>query len=144
MRRHALALVPLLALAACGPSEDATPIRPEPPADAPVATTPAPATDFSRPINALGTEPFWALKIRAEGLAFSEPDRADRNEQNPGARIDGEKATWAGERIEAVVTAGVCRDGMSDRAYPFVAVVKVEGRTLNGCATYADAESAAP
>ena len=144
--RHAvfLVLAPLALLAACGPANDSTPTAPEAPADAPNAVAAAPpATDFARPINALGTEPFWALKIRPEGLSFSEPQQPDRNEKNPGPKVEGDKATWGGERIEATLTSGVCRDGMSDRSYPFVAVVKIGGKTLNGCAAYAD-EAAAP
>jgi uncharacterized membrane protein len=144
MRAKALALIlPLALLAACGRSEDATQAQPEPPADAPVATTPAPTTDFARPINALGTEPFWSLKIRADGLSFSEPGQADRNEKNPGATIEGDKASWAGERIQATLQAGVCQDGMSDRTYPFTAAVNYGGKTLKGCAAYADEEAAA-
>jgi uncharacterized membrane protein len=142
MRHAVLALIaPLAVLAACSKSEDATPTAPEPPADAPAAA-PAPATDFARPINALGTEPFWALKIRPEGLSFSEPGQADRNEKNPGPKVEGDHAVWSGERIEATLTSGVCRDGMSDRAYPLVAVVKTGGKTLNGCAAYADEAAA--
>jgi uncharacterized membrane protein len=142
--RHAalIALLLLAVLAACGPANDSTEGAPTPPADAP-ATAPAPATDFARPINALGTEPFWALKIRPEGLSFSEPGQSDRNEKNPGPKLEGDKATWSGERVQATLTSGVCQDGMSDRSYPFVAVVKTGGKTLNGCAAYAD-EAAAP
>ncbi len=142
MRHAALALIlPLALLAACGPSSDSTPSAPEPPADAPApapAAAPAPATDFSRPINALGTEPFWALKIRPEGLNFSEPQKPDLNAKNPGPEVAGEQGVWSGQGIEAALTAGVCQDGMSDRSYPFKAVVKVGGKTLSGCATYAD------
>jgi uncharacterized membrane protein len=141
MRHAVLALSPPLVLfAACGPSNDATPAAPEPPADAPAV---APGTDFARPLNALGTEPFWGLKIRPEGLSFSEPGKAVREEKNPGAKVEGDRASWNGEGIEATLTAGVCRDGMSDRVFPFVAMVKVGGRTLNGCAAYAD-EAAGP
>jgi len=136
MRHAVLALIaPLALLAACGPSNDSTPSAPEPPADAPPL---APVADFARPINALGTEPFWALKIRPEGLSFSEPEQPDRNERNPGLTLEGDKAVWTGERIEATLTAGVCQDGMSDRSYPFVAIVKARGRMFNGCAAYAD------
>lgn len=142
MRHTALVLIAAAALlSACGKSEDATPSALEPPADAPApapVVTPAPATDVSRPINALGTEPFWALKIRPEGLNFSEPQKPEMNVKNPGPKITGETAVWSGQGVEATLTAGVCQDGMSDRSYPFKAVVKVGGKTLNGCATYAD------
>jgi uncharacterized membrane protein len=36
-------------------------------ADAPVAA------GFSGDLNALGTEPFWAVTIRGDGLTFSRP-----------------------------------------------------------------------
>jgi uncharacterized membrane protein len=140
----AAVLVPCALLAACGKSEDATTPAPEPPADAPAnVTAPAPATDFTRPINALGNEPFWALKIRPEGLTFSEAGKSDRTEANPGPKAAGTRASWTGATVEAVLTAAVCQDGMSDRVYPFTAEVKTGGKTLKGCATYAD-EAPAP
>jgi uncharacterized membrane protein len=136
---------PLLAaiflLAACGQAEQqaAAPPTPAPPAASPQAD----AVDFSREVNLLGNEPFWAVKIRKGGLTFSAPDRADLTAPNPGPAITGSQAVWTadaqGTPVKATLTAQVCQDGMSGLFYPFKAMVELEGRTLEGCAAYADA-----
>jgi uncharacterized membrane protein len=139
------ATVPLLALAAlalaaCGKSQDATPTAPEPPADAPAAA----AVDFSRPLNALGEEPFWALKIRPEGLTFSAAGAKDVAARNDGPKVEADQATWSaagddGAPLMATLKAQVCQDPMSGLSYPFTANVNAGGRALTGCAAYADA-----
>lgn len=139
MRAASLALAAALLLAACGPSQDSTPAAPAPPASAP-----APKVDFSRPLNALGNEPFWALKIRPEGLVFSAPDSPDIAAANPGPAVQADRATWSatggdGAPLSVVLTAVVCEDGMSGVNYPFTAAVSAGGRALTGCAAYADA-----
>lgn len=132
----------LLLLAACGQGEQQAAA---PPAPAPVAAPapPADATDFSREVNLLGTEPFWAVKIRKDTLTFSAPDRADLEAPNPGPTVTGAQAVWTadaqGAPLKATLTAAVCQDGMSGLYYPFRAVVEIEGMTLEGCAAYADA-----
>ena len=126
------------ALAACGKSEDATPASPPPPADAPTAT----AADFSRPLNALGNDPFW--KIRPEGLTFSTTGAKDAVAHNDGPKVEGGQGTWtgsdaAGQPLTATLVSSVCQDPMSGLSYPFTASVVSGGRTLKGCAAYADA-----
>ena len=133
------ALAALLLLAACGQSQDTTPSQPPPPADAPAATV-----DFSRPLNALGNEPFWALKIRPEGLVFSAPDAKDILARNDGPKVEADRASWSGlgddgATLAVVLKAGACQDGMSGLNYPFTATVQAGGRALTGCAAYADA-----
>jgi len=131
-------LAALLALCACGRSQDSTPAQPPPPADA------APATDFSRPLNALGNEPFWAVKIRPEGIVFSAPDMADVTAPNQGPAAEPDRAVWTGAgsdgaTLAVTLTAKVCQDTMSGANYPFTASVQAAGRTWTGCAAYADA-----
>lgn len=131
-----------LIVAACGRT-DGSETAPVAPAQAPAAVPPASVTDFARPINALGNEPFWALKIRPEGLTFSAPDREDLEAPNAGPTIAGVQADWIadakGQPIKATLRAQVCQDGMSGFSYPFTATVEVDGKTLTGCAAYADA-----
>lgn len=140
MRAEALALgAALLLLAGCGKSSDSTP-APTPPADAP----PAPTTDFSRPLNGLGNEPFWAVKIRPEGLTFSAAGAKDITAPNDGPKVEADQATWSangsdGMPIAVMLKAMVCQDGASGVSYPFTATVNAGGRLLNGCAAYADA-----
>lgn len=131
---HILAL-----LAACSRSGDSNP-APEPPADAPAA----PTADFSRPLNALGTEPFWSLKIRPEGLTFSAPEAKAVTAKNDGPKVEADQAAWSaagsdGAPLSVVLKAAVCQDGMSGLSYPFTATVNAGGRALTGCAAYADA-----
>jgi uncharacterized membrane protein len=133
-------LIAAATLAACGKSQDSTPAAPPPPADAPPPT----AADFSRPLNALGDEPFWALKIRAEGLTFSTTAEKDVAVPNGGPKAAADQAVWSatdpdGKPLTATLRATVCQDPMTGLSYPFTATVVVGGRTLHGCAAYADA-----
>jgi uncharacterized membrane protein len=154
-----MALAAVGLLAACGKSQDgATGAAPPPadaPADAPISSPglpPPPASVAStaealnpgRAIDAVGTEPFWALQIRPETLNFSTPDKPMRRAKNTGLSIEPGKVAWmttlpGGGAIKATVTVKTCSDGMSDRRYPFTVLVEAEGKTLNGCAAYADA-----
>jgi uncharacterized membrane protein len=137
-----LLIAALVALAACGQSDDASHDALQPPADAPApppAPSPTTATDFSRPLNLLGNEPFWALKIRPDGLTFSAPDQADVAVANPRPAVSGTTAVWSAGALTATLKAEVCQDGMSGLNYPFKAVVEMGGKTLTGCAAYADA-----
>ncbi|OYX31177.1 MAG: hypothetical protein B7Y99_10725 [Caulobacterales bacterium 32-69-10] len=144
MRAAALLLgTVLVLLAACNRSGDSNP-APEPPADAPAEAAVRPTVDFSRPLNALGNEPFWALKIRPEGLSFSAPDAKDITARNEGPKVDTDQATWSaagsdGAPLSVVLKAAVCEDGMSGLNYPFTATLSAGGKALSGCAAYADA-----
>lgn len=133
----------LVALAACGKGSDSNP-APEAPADAPAASPAQPAVDFSRPINALGAEPFWSIKVRPEGLTFSAPSVKDVTARNDGPKVEADHATWTGAGsdgapLQLVLKAAVCQDGTSGRSYPFTATVSAGGKALTGCAVYADA-----
>lgn len=136
-----LLIAALFVLAACGQSNDAAQGELQPPADAPPVLPPSPttATDFSRPLNLLGNEPFWAVKIRPEGLTFSAPDQADVTVPNPRPAVSGLQGVWTAAGLTARLKAQVCQDGMSGLNYPFIATVETGGRTLTGCAAYADA-----
>jgi uncharacterized membrane protein len=121
-------------LAACdaplGSNEDAPP-----PADAPMTVGP----DYGGDFDAVGTEPFWALKIRAASMTLARPDQADVATANPGVRADGDQGVWDGtageQRLVLRLTPGDCSDGMSDRRYGYSAEVWIDGETLRGCAS---------
>ena len=141
MNRVALfgVLPALLGLGACQP-QDPNGAPAAPPADAPVvAPAVAPASDFSRPITALGTEPFWAVRIDGARLTLSRPDQPAVEATAPGAAISSGQAAWAartpeGQTLSVILKAGDCSDGMSDRRYPMTAEAVVAGETLRGCA----------
>jgi uncharacterized membrane protein len=133
MRTAALIAVALL-ITACGPSPMGSSEDAPPPADAPAPVGP----DYSGDFDAVGTEPFWTLKVRAGGLTLSRPDHADVTIANPGPRADGDQGVFdasAGEqRLVLRLTPGDCTDGMSGRHYGYLAEVWVDGETLKGCA----------
>jgi uncharacterized membrane protein len=111
-------------------------------ADAPVAA------GFSGDLNALGTEPFWAVTIRGDGLTFSRPGEDDVRNANPGAVIAKEAATWTiaggSAPFKLTLTKEACSDGMSDRHYAFKAVLAFQDKTLYGCADTPAAIAAQP
>lgn len=146
-----------LAFAACSPkpASDMPAGGATPPADAPAATpaeasVPAPAAapasgpDFTKPINAVGTEPFWAVDIRGDSLKLAGPDRKDLLVTGGGPTVTGDTAVWQGKAADGTplkVTLNVeaCSDGMSDLAYPYRARVETTAEMLNGCAAPVDA-----
>lgn len=139
MRIAALPSLPVtvlavLVLAACSPSPESSEA---PPIDVSPATLAG--VDLSRPIRALGNEPFWAVEITPEGLVYSGVDRPEQRADNPGPLLQGttaryEATTGTGKPLSVALIATTCSDGMSDRTYPLTAVVKVDGETLTGCA----------
>ncbi|WP_431320025.1 COG3650 family protein [Rhizobium sp. YTU87027] len=127
-------------LTACGQSSaDATTAKGSPT---------APAGDFAGDLNALGTEPFWAIKIRTDGLTFSRPGTEDVKIANPGPVIDKDRATWAiadgPTPFKLTLTKGDCSDGMSDRHYTLNAVLVFADKTMYGCADAPAAIAAQP
>ncbi len=133
MRAFAFAAL-ILTLAAC---TDPAPTEPAP------APAPAPAVlggvDLNEPLRALGTEPFWAVEITPQDLAYSAVDAADVRAPNPGPTIQGTTAVYAsatpdGAALVVTLIATECSDGMSDRVYPLTAKVELGPQTLNGCA----------
>ena len=129
---RALTLVALLALAACSPKPKEAPPAPAPPATA--------RGDFSQPMDARGTEPFWNLTVRGTTLTLTRPSQPTLAAVAPGAVITPNESTWTaklpdGREIKATFYASACSDGMSDHAYPYVAEVTLPGETpLSGCA----------
>ncbi len=121
----ALALVP----AACAPAQQQDGIDPE-----------GRAFDAVGPqetVTLTGTEPFWTLRVEgAQGL-WTTPDNqpgtrfaVSRFSGNNGLGFSG---TLDGKSFTATLTPGDCSDGMSDRRFPFVATIALDGETLQGC-----------
>jgi len=129
----ALSLTLSLALAACSqPAEKA-------PAPAKVEPRALAGVDLDQPVRVLGTEPFWAVEIKPDGLTYSGVDRAEQKAANPGPSLQGTVASWtakteAGTDLTVTLTATDCSDGMSDRIYPLTAKVEIGDETLTGCA----------
>jgi len=137
--RHLLPLAALV-LCACQPqAPDGAPAAQ--PADAPAAALPpAPAvSDFSQPMTARGTEPFWAVRIDGVKFTLLRPDHPDAVFEAPGATITPGRAEWQargadGAMMKVTLLVSDCSDGMSDLKYPMTAEVELGGETLRGCA----------
>lgn len=85
-----------------------------------------------------GTEPFWGGEVTGRSLLWKTPDRPE-GEGISVARFAGRgglsfSGTLAGEDLMLIVTPGDCSDGMSDRVYPFVAIVRIGAAQRQGCA----------
>lgn len=112
---------------------------------APPAPEPEPApqvSDFSGNIDARGTEPFWAVKIRGTQLTLSRPDVPDLVAQAPGASIQPGSASWTattpeGATLKVALYISQCSDGMSDVTYPMTAEVALDRTIFSGCAAKA-------
>ena len=129
MRRPILLAV--LAVTACSPKPEAPP-----PAPAPKAVV----GDFSKPLDARGTEPFWALSIRGTTLTLTRPGQPAMAATAPGAVIKPGEASWTGKTadgrdLKVSFYASTCSDGMSGHTYPYTAEVDVPDESpLSGCA----------
>ena len=134
MRTIALIATALL-ITACGDTPLGASEEAPPPADAPIVVGP----DYSGDFDAVGTEPFWAIKVRADRTTLTRPDHPDVTTANTGVRIDGEQGVFdatAGEtRLVLRLTPGDCTDGMSNRHYGYQAEVWIDRETLRGCAS---------
>lgn len=113
-----------------------------PPADSTAVAAPAGSTGVStaEPLRALGTEPFWALDIDSAGLRFTTPDDTAgmRFPPNAPSPIAGDTLVWMAETETGAIHVRIwperCTDGMSDREYPYTAIVRVAVTTYRGCA----------
>ncbi|MFN3583742.1 COG3650 family protein [Phenylobacterium sp.] len=138
--RSPLPFLAALLLGACQPQDpDGAPAPP--PADAPASRFEpmSPLSDFSGPIAARGTEPFWAVTIDGTRLTLARPDRTEMTFEAPGAAIQPGKAVWDaraadGAAMRVTLYVSTCSDGMSDLSYPLTAEVEVGSETLRGCA----------
>jgi uncharacterized membrane protein len=133
MRLTAL-VVSALILSACSQAEE--------PAPPPPAPEPAPVlagVDLTKPVRALGTEPFWSVELTGTEMVYTTPEPPEQRAPQPRAVVQGTTATFegktaAGTALSVTLVATECSDGMSDRTYPLTAMVKVGETSLNGCA----------
>lgn len=92
------------------------------------------------PLRAVGTEPFWGAKVEGRCVTYSDP------ENQKGTRVwtryaagGGGGGTWSGalggRRFELVLRPKPgCSDGMSEKAYPIAAELRMGADRLSGCA----------
>ena len=92
-----------------------------------------PAHEGAETYRAIGTEPFWDLRIGRE-LVFTDRGVGLTVVQPTPRPIHG----FAGDiyqtpRIHVNINHIRCSDGMSDRSYPDTVQVRVDGREYRGC-----------
>lgn len=143
---RAVLITMLLALASCGSSEPAEPdnITLSPEALLPRSTpTSLAGVDFTKPVRAFGTEPYWSLDITPELLRFEDyaaeddkpVDWAPRAPKVAGNRAVLETRTPSGEAVTITFTGGNCLEvGGEGSALPLSVSVRIGTRTLTGCA----------
>lgn len=117
------------------------------------ANAPAPVVlagvDLSQPLRAIGTEPFWSVEIKSDGLVYGGVDRPERKMANPRAEVHGDAVIIAAKDAAGVdfaiaLRAAQCSDGMSERVYRLEVEVAFKGETLKGCADSQAALDASP
>lgn len=154
---RSLPLHALVLLSACGekPAQGPDMVTTDPEASpvasqsvAPAATpstpsavvSPSSASEAPLPVmQALGTEPFWSIRIEGGKLTWSSPEdmpgtpftTASGKARDGGWRYVG---TLKGEPAELVIAPGKCSDGMSDTVYPYTARLALGTQRLSGCA----------
>lgn len=149
-RRRSVRLAPLLplalALAACQAGGDGAAV----PGDR-ADTRPFAGIGAAQTVRFTGTEPFWGGEVTGAAMIFRTPEAPDgepvavtRFAGRGGLSFSGARA---GAPLTLTVTPGACGDGMSDRAYPFVATLRLGDALRSGCAWTAEqpfTEPAAP
>jgi uncharacterized membrane protein len=98
-------------------------------------------------VVARGNEPFWSVRVLGDRLVFSEPDAPDGIEvpAAPPVGLEGGLVYRSADdrheapALELVLEDRGCTDSMSGEYMHLTARVRVDGRTMSGCA-YAAAE----
>jgi uncharacterized membrane protein len=93
--------------------------------------------------NVVGTEPFWNINISRKGIvyqamgekpqkfAYSAPLSA---QARPVDKVRVYRFGWKNNNILMLNKVGNCSDGMSDKKYPYAAILMMGNRVVEGCA----------
>ena len=100
--------------------------------------------DLNQPVSLTGTEPFWGIKVAADGITLSRPDAADTPYMPAEFVVNGKRATLESGDLTITLVAKACSDGMSDRSYPLSATADTGTETLHGCAASTPPEAPKP
>ena len=150
--RTILCLLPIALAAACAPYDPygtgypgepyppASPYPPEPyPAPYPPGSQPGypaphpPANPGGETYRAIGTEPFWDLRIGRDLVFTDRGTNLTVTQPAPQPIVGFAGEVYKTQRIEVNITHADCTDGMSDRSYPDTVQVRVDGRDYRGC-----------
>lgn len=89
-------------------------------------------------IRVAGTEPFWNAEVRDGLITYRTPEQPG-GDQATVTRFAGRggtsfSGTLAGREFTLAIGPGPCSDGMSDRHYPYNALLKIGDEVRKGCA----------
>lgn len=132
-RPHCLAAILVVALGACRASPSAEGAPGDADDNVPFALIAETET-----VRFVGTEPFWGGQVQGTALTYSTPEIPDGTDiavtRFAGRGGVSWSGTYNGARFALAVAPGDCSDGMSDRLFPFLATLEVDGEQRNGCA----------
>ncbi|ALF54497.1 hypothetical protein ACX27_19250 [Nostoc piscinale CENA21] len=98
-------------------------------------------TPRSEKFIALGTEPFWSVTVSKNGIVYSSPEVKKQTfpyvqplaaQGRPADLVRVYRLRGNNTLILQKVSA--CSDGMSDKNYPYSAVLILGNKVLEGCA----------
>lgn len=81
----------------------------------------------------VGTEPFWSLTIDARAMRFEEPGERPVTVARPAAQTSASGQRFVARGMTVDIIRAQCGDGMSDRLYPNIVLIRIGERSLRGC-----------
>ncbi|MBU7583151.1 MAG: hypothetical protein KAF91_09640 [Nostoc sp. TH1S01] len=99
------------------------------------------ATPSSEKFVAVGTEPFWNVTVSKNGIVYSSPEVKKQTfpyvkpltaEARPADLVRVYRLR--GNNMLILEKVSACSDGMSDKNYPYSAVLILGNKVLEGCA----------
>ena len=92
----------------------------------------------SEVLHFTGTEPFWGGQASGGTLTYTTPEQPDGQaiavERFAGRGGLSFSGTLDGKSLDMTVTPAECSDGMSDRRYPYAAMLRLGNEVRQGCA----------
>lgn len=106
------------------------PVYPGPGQPAPAPGYPSGETTY----RAIGTEPFWDLEIGRDLIFTDRGNNVSVSQRTPQPTQGTAGPIYRTERLEVNIVHRQCSDGMSDRSYPDMVDIRVDGRQrYRGC-----------
>jgi uncharacterized membrane protein len=137
----------VMLLAACGedmnPKKgDGTVIDAAAPAAMPspeeVSASDTSPVELNMRFQALGTEPFWSVKLVPNTATYTTPEdqKGTPAQYDFTFNKDTLRYEWKQDArsFVLIITKGTCSDGMSDTVYAWKATLTIDGKAEQGCA----------
>jgi uncharacterized membrane protein len=90
-------------------------------------------------VAARGSEPFWSVQVRDDGMLWKQPDDPKEIALGAPQTQDSEgavryHASGAGHELELLIDARACRDPMSGEFFAYSAKAVLDAKEFSGCA----------